>query len=734
MREGALRISGGTVVAATGTACACRTGVFLVALSAASVGMAHAQPTASSHPPAQPPASSPPSTPTDSEVGGRLVITEETVVVGVHPDEPARESSIATKTSTPLRETPRSVSITDRRTLDDRQTIALSDAHDYTVGVIPADERGPAAARGFRLGFYDIRRDGLRTYAWSIREPVAIERVQYLHGPAGVLYGDGSPGGLINLVLKKPLPARRTEVTASAGTLGFGRATGDTTGPVGRDTSWRYRVIGAGEWLDNGYANDERRLSLFPMLSGDVADGVTLHVDGELYHQQGRAYQHVVPSTPATQRGDFSQVPWTANVASPDDRWSGWNVSPGVRLDARLGGTTSLHGSARFTRIRGDLDIHGLSGLDADGRTARRFQYEEHSVWDEWQSDVFTSTDATTGRVSHRIVAGVEAGLSTTDSAIGSAAGADLDLATSTYGTDVDVPTLRPTRYGIRRFGVYVQDQVRLAAPVVLVPSLRWSQLNIDDRIPTSTGTTTQDAISTAVSPGLGIVVLPRSWLSLYATVTTGFEPPGPGQYLEDGRPLAPSDSRLLETGVRTELLRGHLSWSTSLFQITQTNVAEAMTQGIYRQIGEGTSHGVETEVTGRLTAGLGVTAGYAWTDTDITRDTSGFVGNALPNAPAHKANAWFRYRFTGGALRGLMLASGVIYVSDRYVARNNVVIAPAYTRLDLSGAWDLRSAPLRLGLVMTNVTNTRYVMGGAGAVLYAGPPRRLAVQVTARF
>ena len=58
----------------------------------------------------------------------------------------------------------------------------------------PADERGPAFARGFSIGFYDIRRDGLRTYAWSIREPVAIERVQFLGGPAGVLYADGSPG------------------------------------------------------------------------------------------------------------------------------------------------------------------------------------------------------------------------------------------------------------------------------------------------------------------------------------------------------------------------------------------------------------------------------------------------------------------------------------------------------------------------------------------------------------
>ena len=90
------------------------------------------------------------------------------------------DASIATKTETALRETPRSVSVTERQTLDDRLAINVANTHDYTVGLLPADERGPAFSRGFPLSFDDLRRDGLRTYAWSVREPVALERVQYL--------------------------------------------------------------------------------------------------------------------------------------------------------------------------------------------------------------------------------------------------------------------------------------------------------------------------------------------------------------------------------------------------------------------------------------------------------------------------------------------------------------------------------------------------------------------------
>ncbi|HSC29871.1 MAG TPA: TonB-dependent receptor plug domain-containing protein, partial [Vicinamibacterales bacterium] len=394
------------------------------------------------------------------EVGGRLVISGGTVVVTANPDLPPRDSSIATKTDTPLIETPRSVSITSRDALEDRLTTNITDAHDYTTGFIPADDRGPAFVRGFSVGFYDVRRDGLRTYAWSIREPVAIERAQYLRGSAAVLYGDGSPGGLVNLVLKKPLPVRRTQVTASGGELDFGRVTADTTGPI--DPRWRYRLVGAAEWLGNGIENTERRVSFLPMLSVDLSDAVTLHMDGELYHQRGRDYRHVVPVTPDTQRGDFSKIPWDLSIASPDEGWSGWNVSPGVRLDARLGQRSSAHVSARYTRIGGDLDLSGLVGVAADGRTLQRFAYREISTWQEYQSDAFVTTTTSTGRVEHRFVAGIEAGLSTTDSEIGVGAAAPLDMFAPVYTPTSAAPVLRPTQYDILRLGTYVQDQIRL--------------------------------------------------------------------------------------------------------------------------------------------------------------------------------------------------------------------------------------------------------------------------------
>src|SRR5262245_44685135 len=352
---------------------------------------------------------------TVKEIGGRLVTSGETVVVKGDLDQPPRDSSIATKIDTPLIETPRSVSVVDRQTLDDLSAINITQAHDYTVGMTPQDERGPAFARGFPVDFYDLRRDGLRTYSWSVREPVALDRVQYLRGPASVLYGDGSPGALINLVLKKPMPVHSLSIGGSAGSPGLGRLEADATGPLNQARSVRYRLITSGEWLDNGFDNGERRFTIFPSLAIDLSPTSTLSFDTEMYRQRGRNYRHAVPATADAQRGDFSQYPWDLSVASPDDGWSGGNVAPGVRLDIGVGQRTSLHVAGRYTRIDGDLDLQGLIGVTPDGGTALRYHYREISTWDEYQTDAFATTAARTGGIEHKLVGGVEAGFSTTD-------------------------------------------------------------------------------------------------------------------------------------------------------------------------------------------------------------------------------------------------------------------------------------------------------------------------------
>jgi iron complex outermembrane receptor protein len=323
----------------------------------------------------------------------------------------------------------------------------------------------------------------------------------------------------------------------------------------------------------------------------------------------------------------------------------------------------------------------------------------------------------------------VEAGLSKTDSEIGIGAAAPLDIFDPVYPAPAE-PVLRPTRFDVLRLGVYATDQIKFGDLVTVVPGLRWSRVETETR-----GTVPGEAQTSrsVVSPALGLVVRPHRWFSLYATYAQGFEPPVPGQYLEDGRGVEPAEHESLEGGVKADLAGGQISLSAATYRIQRTNVPELDARGFYRQIGEGESRGLEFEATGSFARGLGIRAGYAWTTTKITSDSTGFIGRELPNAPRHKAEFWGRYRVLQGALQGVTAAAGVVYVSDRFTARDNIVVAPSYTRLDASTFYEI-GPRLALGLIAHNLTDRRYVTSGTGAIFFAGPPRRIAVQLMTSF
>jgi iron complex outermembrane receptor protein len=244
-------------------------------------------------------------------------------------------------------------------------------------------------------------------------------------------------------------------------------------------------------------------------------------------------------------------------------------------------------------------------------------------------------------------------------------------------------------------------------------------------------GVTLRDS---AVSPGLGLVFLPRPSISLFASYSQGYEAPAPGQFAEGGGPLDPIESESFEAGAKASVLGARLALSGSVYRIRQTGVAEADARGFYRQIAEGESTGVELEAVGTPVPGLEVLAGYSWCDARISQDLSGFEENALPLAPRHKANAWVRYRFAPERLRRLTLGAGVLHVSERFATRDNAVRLPPYTRIDLTASLELAGPKLVLGLVATNLADTRYVTSGTRGAFIAGSPRRLAASLTSRF
>ncbi len=241
------------------------------------------------------------------------MIDGETVEVVADPDALLLDSSIATKTDTPLLETPRSVSAHgSARRSTTCKSINLIAGQRLHARLVP---RGRARTR-FRprlprrlLRPPPRRPTHLLPGASGSRWP--LDRVQYLRGPAAVLYGDGSPGGLVNLVLKKPLPVPRSTGSVGAGERDTGELTADAHGSGDRERAHRALPARGGRrraWTTVS-TTASRGWSVLPMLPSILDARTTLHLDGEYYDQHGRGYRHSVPATPETQRGDFAGRP-----------------------------------------------------------------------------------------------------------------------------------------------------------------------------------------------------------------------------------------------------------------------------------------------------------------------------------------------------------------------------------------------------------------------------------------
>ena len=235
------------------------------------------------------------------------------------------------------------------------------------------------------------------------------------------------------------------------------------------------------------------------------------------------------------------------------------------------------------------------------------------------------------------------------------------------------------------------RSRIRLSPRIIVVPALRWSRLSTTDRAVTGVRQ------RRSVEPGGPHLMSPcfQASASSFSHARgsrcprpppAGFEPPTPGQYLQNGRALVPADNSSVEAGAKADLLSSRLALTGAAFGIRRTNIRKPRQLGSTGKLAKARASGIEAGLHGSLASGLRIDAGYAWTRTEITRDVAGSVGRELPNAPRHKANVWVRYRFPEGRLKHVMLATGLLHVSNRFIAGDNVTVAAASAGLDLSG------------------------------------------------
>lgn len=669
--------------------------------------------------------------PPDAEVSteaGNLVLSvapgvEETaeaedaiqIVVAGEQDEGYNPSdaTTATRTDTPLRDVPASVQIIPEQVLEERQVDQLEEAIRTAAGVIPNTSSLAFAdgftIRGFALNNADILRNGLRdaTSGQTSANLSNVERIEILRGPASVLFGSGSPGGVINVITEQPLPNSQYLTEFSIGNFEFYRPAIDLTGPITDDRSLLYRINASYEDSASFVEFVETdRWFIAPILSWAISPDTTLSLEAE-YQSDRQPNYRGLPARGTVLDNPNGDLPIDRNIAEPDENFINNRVTRvGYTLRHQFSEDWSLRNAFRVSFFSYDQDSFFPNALESDNRTLTRGSTTGSSRTNSYSLTTEVVGNFETGPIAHQLLFGVDLyreDLYKNEFSIFDFS--SLDLYNPDYGGDAGATTFEIDNATLTDFaGIFVQDQITLLDNLKLVLGgwIDFVEQTQDDFL-ADTETSQSD---TAFSPRVGIVYQPIEPLSLYASFNQSFNPViGRGF---DNELFEPERGTQYEIGAKFDI-DDQLSATLALFDITRSNIltADPDDPNFSIQTGEQQSQGVELNVAGEILPGWNIIAGYAYTDARITEDNTLEEGNRLNNVPEHSASLWTTYEIQTGDFQGLGFGLGLFYIGERQGDLGNTFDLPSYLRTDLAVFY--RRDRLRLAVNVNNLFDIEY-------------------------
>jgi iron complex outermembrane receptor protein len=640
----------------------------------------------------------------------------------------ANTALVGTKTATSLLETPQTISVISRHELDLRAVKGVAEALRYTAGVSTdaygEDPRGYAWAkiRGFDVSFDSQYLDGLRLFNYEFPDAFGLERIEVMKGPGSVLYGQSTPGGLINNVSKRPTANAFGEASFELGTGQSYETTVDTGGPVDAHGGFLYRLTALfrdNEKDSNDYTVDARRFYIAPALTWRLSEATTLTLLTSIFH--GASTQ--IPSLAAGPSGELTN-------AYINDR--NWDLEEndiyriGYQLEHRISSGLILRQSARVSRYD-VLDRYlNAAGYESDNVTLDR----SASIWESQSRTVAVDTQIeykiAGDRIARTLLVGLDYGLSRADTQYLEDDGPSINLTDPVYGVGVAEPVTlwSDSRTLASQTGVYAQDQITFDSRWIATLSGRHDWVT-SDYVERTTATPHDKTGDAAFSGRAGIAYLAPRGLVPYASCSTSFFPNSGTDF--SGTPFAPSKGRQYELGLKYAPAGDRGTLTLSLYDLTQSNVitSDPTNIGFNRAAGKWRSRGIEIESKIALAPGLEWIASASYDDIEITRSNDGDEGNIPGLTPRANASSWLGYTFRSSTLSGLTLGGGVRYIGDSFTDNTNTRENDDYVNLDFAvqyahGAW-------LFAFNVVNVTETVELNGdGSGYYPTAGRTLRL--------
>jgi iron complex outermembrane recepter protein len=618
----------------------------------------------------------------------------QVTVTGAQAGYRVPNAATATRTDTPIQDVPQSITVIPRQVLEDQQVTQINDALRNVSGVtsrfssLRPDGDAPII-RGFQSFGYFFT-NGIRNLGGGSafqQELTNVERIEVLRGPASVLYGQGEPGGLVNLVTELPTSEPYYALNAAVGNFSFYSPSVDLSGPLNSEGTIGYRLNAryqnSGTFVD--FVGFERAF-VAPVFQFELGPDTTLVLEGS-YLRDSRQIYPGLPAVGTVLPNPLGDIPRSRYLGEPDFSNVTYQIfDVGYRLEHQFSENLTLRNAFRL-EIADVLnrDLIGLGPLLADNRTVRRNASTTTGGTQTYSLVTDLVTDFSTGAVGHELLFGVD--LRRQHESFELFFGGDtLDVFNPVYGNlDFGLERGYDATQTRNYVGVYLQDLISFSDNLKLLVGGRYDLVE-QSYIGRLEGETTLVQQDTQFSPRVGIVYQPITPVSLYANWSRSFFPQGDfGDRNADGSPFAPTTGEQFEVGVKTEFLDGRLAATLAAYSITRQNVlTDDPDRPDFRiQVGEQRSRGIELDVAGEILPGWNVIAGYAYTDSEITRDNSGFQGNRPNNVPQHSGSLWTTYEIQDGDFQGLGFGAGLFWVGERPGDLANTFDLPSYVRTD---------------------------------------------------
>lgn len=679
-------------------------------------------------------------------------------------------SRTATKTDVAIGETPRAISIVTREQMDDRASISIADALQYTPS-IQANYFGEDnkqdwfVIRGFKQANSGLYQDGTRLYSsgfysWQI-DPFGLERVEILRGPGSALYGQTPPGGVINVISKRPqFDGGSGQFAIEYGTDDRKQISLDVNSEVNDKMAFRLQALGRknGSRVDGVEAE---RIFIAPSLAYKFTDDTKITLLTSYQKDDSDPYLQFLPMEGTLTSNPNGKISDSTAVGNTDwETFEREQLSLGYEFEHHFNDSTYFMQNTRYSKM--DINLRqmytvgyakdlGYGALDPTNTSVVRGATTEEGTSDAFNIDNRVIHKFTTGAVDHTLLAGIDyqsIDIESKDYPLNSLSGDPLVLSDGNplfnifnpnYGSSIMLfdPTTnqiyteadrQTTKTKNNQLGLYLQNQMMIADKWAVQIGVRYDDSENKTHNTTTGAKTKVD--NEEWTTNFGVAYLMDSGFTPYASYAQSFNPII--QLDQNGNPAKPERGEQYEVGLKYQPRSFDGYFNIAAFEVSKENLARNIGNQL-TQIGEVRNRGLELEAVANVTEELTLIGNVSFIDSEITEDeNSSHVGNTPSQIADQLASAWANYRFLSGPLDGLTVGAGARYVGDSYADNTETNVVPSYTLFDATVSYRIEG--YKFQVAAKNLADKDYIATCSDTTFgtcYYGDRRNVIASVT---